>query len=88
MNTSSEAIKLLNQALVDTNRAADMVDDLIAPHDFQDVASLMAKASAALLISSMRLLESNSQGAIEALETAEDLLDAFYDILDADTGEN
>ncbi len=85
MNTSTEALRLLRQALDDTRKAGAIVDDLIAPHEYQDVASLVAKASAALLESTIRMLESDPDGALEALEQADDLLDGVYDIIDAET---
>lgn len=88
MNTSSEALRMLNQALSDTRKAVAVVDDLIAPHDYQDVASLVAKASAALLESTVRLLESDPDAALDSLEAADDLLDAVYDIIDSETDED
>jgi hypothetical protein len=88
MNTSSEALRLLGQALADTRKATAVIDDLIAPHDYQDVASLVAKASAALLESTTRLLQNDPDAALDALEAADDLLDAVYDIIDAETDED
>lgn len=88
MNTSAEALRLLNQALADTRKAGAVVDDLFAPHDYQDVASVVARASAALLESAIRLLESKPDEALDALEAADDLLDAVYDIIDAETDED
>lgn len=88
MNTSAEALRLLRQAQAETQQAGAIIDDLIAPHDYQDVASVVAKASAALLDSAIRMLESNPDAALEALETADDLLDAVYDIIDSETDED
>lgn len=88
MNTSSEALRLLNQALADTRQAGAVIDDLFAPHDYQDVAALVVKASAALLESTVRLLESNPDAALDALEAADDLLDAVYDVIDSETDED
>jgi len=88
MNTSGEALRLLNQALGDTRKAGAVIDDLFAPHDYQDVASVVARAGAALLESAIRLLESNPDAALDALEAADDLLDAVYDIIDSETDED
>ena len=88
MNTSAEALRLLRLAQAETQQAGAIIDDLIAPHDYQDVASVVAKASAALLDSAIRMLESNPDAALEALETADDLLDAVYDIIDSETDED
>lgn len=87
MNTSAEAIRLLQQALALTQDAARVIDNLIVAHDYQDVASLVAKASAELVNSTTLLLQSDSEAALDALERADDLLDAVYDIIDAETDE-
>ncbi|MDL1902150.1 hypothetical protein FBR02_15445 [Anaerolineae bacterium CFX9] len=87
MNTSAEAIKLLQQALAQAQDAAKVIDNLIVAHDYQDVASLVAKASAELISSTMLLLQSDPDAALDALERADDLLDAVYDIIDAETDE-
>jgi hypothetical protein len=64
-----------------------VIDNLIVAHDYQDVASLVAKASAELVSSTMLLLQSDPDAALDALERADDLLDAVYDIIDAETDE-
>ena len=84
MNTSAEAVKLLEQALTTTRSAAGTIEDLIAPHDYQDVAMLISQAAAALLQSASLLMQSQDEAALEALENADDLLDAVYDIIDSD----
>jgi hypothetical protein len=58
---------------------------LIAPHDYQDIAMLVARASALMLQSTMSLMQSDPDGALDALESADDLLDAVYDVIDAET---
>lgn len=88
MNTSAEALRLLGQALADTHQASAIIDDLIAPHEYQDAAMLVARASALMLESTMRLLESNPDDALAALESADDLLDALYDVIDGETDED
>lgn len=87
MNTSSEALRLLQQAANETNQALKVIDNLVVEHDYQDVASLIAQAANALLISAQQLMQSNDVAAFEAMENAEDLLDAVYDIIDAETDE-
>ncbi len=87
MNTSSEALRLLQQAASETQQAINVIDNLVVEHDFQDVASLVAQAASALLNSAQQLMQSNDVAAFEAMENAEDLLDAVYDIIDAETDE-
>jgi hypothetical protein len=87
MSTSSEAVKTLEQASATTQAAIAIIDNLIVTHDFQDVASLVANAAAALLQSATLLMQLKDVEAIDALERADDFLDAVYDILDEDTSE-
>jgi hypothetical protein len=84
MNTSTEAVKLLQQALTTTRTAADTIDNLIADHDYQDVAGLVTQAAAALLDAAALLMQSQDEAALAALEHADDFLDAVYDIIEAD----
>jgi hypothetical protein len=85
MNTSTEALRLLGEALAKAQAASAVIDDLIAPHDYQDIAMLVARASALMLQSTMSLMQSDPDGALDALESADDLLDAVYDVIDAET---
>ncbi|MBZ0302385.1 MAG: hypothetical protein K8J31_21745 [Anaerolineae bacterium] len=87
MNTTSEAVRLLEQALNTTRQATGTIDQLIADHDYQDVASLVSQAAAALLESAAALMQADDAAALEAIEKADDLLDAVYDIIDADLDE-
>jgi hypothetical protein len=84
MNTSSEAIKTLEQASATTTAAVNIIDNLIAEHTYQDVASLAAKAAAALLECANHLMNSQDEAAFESLETADDFLNEIYGIIDAD----
>ena len=88
MSTSSEAIKTLEQATINTQAAIAIIDNLIVTHDYQDVASLVANAAAALLQSATLLMQSKDEDAIDALERADDFLDVVYDILDEDTSDD
>ncbi|MBE2268376.1 MAG: hypothetical protein IAE80_09100 [Anaerolinea sp.] len=87
MHTSSEAVNLLQQALSLTGQARTTIDNLIVEHDYQDVATLVTQAAAALLEAAAHLMQSQDEAAIIALESADDLLDAVYDIIDAETDE-
>lgn len=87
MNTSIEAVNTLQQATLTARNAVSIIDNLVAEHDYQDVASLVANAAAALLEAAALLMQSNDEDAFGALERADDLLDAVYEIIDADTDE-
>lgn len=88
MKTSQEAINQLQQALATTRSAVNTIDNLIAEHDYQDVASLVSQAAASLLESAVLLMQSRDEAAIDALENAEDLLEAVYSIIDAELDED
>jgi hypothetical protein len=87
MNTSTEAVKKLESALNATNEAAKVIENLIVEHDYQDVALLVAQAASALLESATLLMKSQDEAALDALGNADDLLDAVYDIIDAEVDE-
>ena len=87
MSTSSEVVKSLEQALTATRTALQQTDDLIVAHDYQDVASLVTNAAAALLQSATYLMLSKDEDAFEALGQADDYLDAVYDIIDSEIEE-
>jgi hypothetical protein len=84
MNTSSEAIRLLEQAAATAREAAAVIDNLIAAHDYQDVAGLVTQAAVGLLDSATRLMQSDDVAGLEALEAADDLLDSVYDIIESE----
>lgn len=84
MNTSSEAIRLLENALTSVQEATTVIDNLIIEHDFQDVASLVTQAVAALLQSAALMMQSQGDDAFEALDKAEDALDSVYAIIDGE----
>jgi hypothetical protein len=88
MNTSSEAIKTLQEAHTKVAAASAIIENLIAAHDYQDVALLVAHAGAKLVEAATLLMQSNDAAAFTALEDADDLLDAVYNIIDADLGED
>lgn len=87
MNTSAEAVRKLEQAQAEARAALQVIDNLIAEHDYQDVASLVTQAAAVLLETGLLLMQSRDEDALAALERAEDLLDAVYDIIDGDLDE-
>lgn len=88
MNTSAEAANRLQQAIAATQQAHGVIENLIAEHDYQDVAALLTQAAGSLLQSAALLMQSQDEAALEHLETAEDFLDAVYDIIDAEMDED
>lgn len=87
MNTTPEAINKLEQAQQLARQAAAILDDLIVPNDFQDVAGLTALAAAELLKATTLLLQSKPDEAIKAIEECDELVDEVYDIIEEDTSE-
>jgi hypothetical protein len=85
MNTSAQAIQLLQTALTNTQSATTVIGDLLVEHDYQDVASLVTQASAALLEAAILLMQSKDDSALPKLEQAENLLDTVYAIIDGET---
>lgn len=85
MNTSAQAIQLLQTALTTTQSATAVIGDLIVEHDYQDVASLITQASAALLETAILLMQSKGDAALQKLEQAENTLDSVYAIIDGET---
>jgi hypothetical protein len=85
MNTASEAVQQLQQALAKTRDAAGVIDDLIVEHDYQDVALLVTHAAAALIEAAALLMQSDDEAALDALASADDLFDAVYEIIDSET---
>ncbi len=88
MNTSAEAIRLLEEALKDAQAAVKVIDDLIVEHQYQDVALLVSQAAATLLQSATLLMQSKDEDALDTLEQADDLLDEVYAIIDGETDED
>ena len=88
MNTSSEAVKLLNEALEKARAATKVINELIVEHDYQDVAILVSQASEKLLESAALLMQSDDENALNALDQADDLLDSVYTIIDGETDED
>lgn len=84
MNTSTEAVKRLQQALLLTQEARQVIDNLIVEHDYQDVATLIVQAATTLIESATLMMQSQDEAALDALENADDLLDAVYGIIDAE----
>lgn len=87
MNTTTRASELLQQSLNTTRDAQAVITNLIAAHDYQDVAILVTQAAAALLESASLLMQSQGEAAFDAMEKAEDLLDAVYDIINGELDE-
>jgi hypothetical protein len=87
MNTSSEAVKRLQEAITAAKSAGDVVENLIAEHDYQDVASLITQAASALLECASLLMQGDDEAALDSLDSAEDLLDQVYAIIDGEVDE-
>lgn len=88
MHTSTEAAQLLQEALAKTRAAAQVINNLVIEHEYQDVAVLVAQAGAALMEAAMLLLESKDEEALDSIEQADDLLDAVYKIIDGEIDED
>lgn len=88
MNTSTDAINKLQKALEATNETKSTIDNLIAAHDYQDVASLVTEAAATLLEAAIALMQSQDEMALDKVEAAEDLLDSAYNIIDGEVDED
>lgn len=87
MNTTTRASELLQQSLNSTRDAQAVITDLIAAHDYQDVAVLVTQAAVALLEAAALLMQSQGEAAFDEMEKAEDLLDAVYEIIDGELDE-
>jgi hypothetical protein len=88
MNTSTEAIRQLEQALENARQGVKTIDNLIIEHDYQDVASLLAQSAAALLESAAALMKNEDEPALEHLSRADDLLDAVWNIIDSEVDDD
>jgi hypothetical protein len=88
LNTSSRVTELLQQSLTSARDAERTVSDLIAAHDYQDVATLVTQAAIALLESAALLMGSEAEAAFDQMEKAEDLLDSVYGIIDGEIDED
>ena len=87
MNTSNEAVKRLQEAIKAAKGAGEVVENLVAEHDYQDVAGLITQAAAALLECASLLMQNEDESALDSLDHAEDLLDAVYAIIDGEVDE-
>ncbi|NJR12871.1 hypothetical protein HC776_03200 [bacterium] len=87
MNTSRDAVARLQEAIDKAGEAAQVMNNLVIEHDYQDVALLIARAGAVLLEAAARLMESDDEAAFDRLDEAEDVLDEVYKIIDGETDE-
>lgn len=88
MNTSNEAVNQLIDALETTRSAAETIQNLIAEHDYQDEAALVSHAAARLLEAATHLMQSQDEPALEAVESAEDLLEALWELIEGEVDED
>lgn len=84
MNTSTEAVNQLTAALEQTRSAAEVIQNLIADHDYQDEGALVTHAAARLLEAAAHLMQSEDEPALEAIESAEDLLEALWEMIEGE----
>ena len=84
MNTSSEVAKQLQETIEKLQTAQNTLENLIAVHDYQDVTALVIQSAEALLHAAVALMQSEDNNAIELVESAEDLLEEMYKIIDGD----
>ena len=70
--------------MTSARQAKDTIENLIAEHDYQDVAQLVAQAAVQLLESATLLMQKDDEAAFDALDGAEDLLDQVYSIIDGE----
>jgi inactivated superfamily I helicase len=87
MNTSTEAVKRLENARQAAQSAQDVIENLIAEHEYQDIALLLTRAADTLLESAKQLMQSRDEDALSTLENAEDLLDAVWEIIEGEVDE-
>lgn len=84
MNTSSEVAKQLQETIEKLQTAQNTLENLIAVHDYQDVAALVIQSAEALLHAAVALMQSEDNNALDLVESAEDLLEEMYKIIDGD----
>ncbi len=88
MNTSTEAVRLLQESLAAARQAQQVINNLMIEHEYQDVAGAIAAAAVSLLESASSLMQSQDEIALDQLNTAEDFLDVVWDIIDSETEED
>lgn len=84
MSTSQDVIARLEAAQQTVQEVNAAIDDLIAVHDYQDVAALITQSAERLLQATEQFMQSDSEAALATIEAAEDLIDAMYDIIEED----
>lgn len=82
--TSNEAIAQLEAAAAQAHKAAHTIDNLLAAHDYQDVAALSVRAAKLLLEAAIAFMRNDDVTAFAGLESSGDLVDALYDIVDGE----
>ncbi len=87
MNTSSEATKQLQASLASAQQAADTIENLIAAHDYQDIALLITHAAGKMLEAATLLMQKDDEKALDMVEAAENLIDEVYKIIGGDLEE-
>lgn len=84
MTTSTLALQHLDTARTSATAARDAINGLIVEHDYQDVAALITESAIALLNAAALLMRNDDENGFAALESADDLLDRVYGIIDSE----
>lgn len=87
MQTSAEAINQLTDSLNAAKKAADTIENLIATHDYQDVAMLVTLAATKMLESATLMMQKDPEAALDALDSADDFVEEVFKIINEDTDE-
>lgn len=82
--TTSEVVKQIEQAQTATQAALGALNGLIVPHDYQDVASLVAKAALELLQATQALMQNDDTKAFDAIERADEFIGGVFEIVDSE----
>ncbi|MCC6566147.1 MAG: hypothetical protein IT298_10325 [Chloroflexi bacterium] len=82
--TTNEAVKYLDAARASAEAAIRAVENLLVPHDYQDVAALTIRAAEALLAAAAQFLTEGDEAAFDSISRSEDLLDAVYETITGD----
>jgi len=84
MNTSNQAIEALETALANCQNSSKIIENLIAPHDYQDVALILSQASEKLIEATLALMNKDDENALDMMSLAEDFIDDVYDTIEGD----
>lgn len=84
MKTSQDVIRHLEKIIQEAESTEAMMDDLTAPHAYEDVARLSLQGAVALLKASCAFMQTHDEEALEDIDNAEDYIEGIYDIIEGD----